>query len=65
MQTQDANVDLKAGEHDLKIDYFENEMMAAPVCVLSWRLKGGEKEVVPPARFPLIAQHRAPDHRSG
>jgi len=51
MQTQDANVDLKAGEHDLKIDYFENENDGGSGCVLSWRLKGGEKEVVPASAF--------------
>ena len=47
MQTQDANVDLKAGDHDLQIDYFENENDGGAGCVLSWRPKGMEKEVVP------------------
>jgi len=47
MQTQDGNVDLKAGEHDLQIDYFENENDGGAGCVLSWKTKGVEKEVVP------------------
>ena len=47
MQTQDADVDLKAGDHDLRIDYFENENDGGAGCVLSWRPKGMEKEVVP------------------
>ena len=47
MQTQDANVELKAGEHDIKIDYFENENDGGAGCVLSWRPRGMDKEVVP------------------
>jgi hypothetical protein len=47
MQTQTGNVDLKAGEHDIQIDYFENENDGGAGCVLSWRPKGMDKEVVP------------------
>src|SRR5262249_9525875 len=36
MQEQESNVELKAGEHDLKIDYFENENDGGAGCVLSW-----------------------------
>jgi hypothetical protein len=47
MQTQTGNVELKAGEHDIEIDYFENENDGGAGCVLFWRPKGAEKEVVP------------------
>ena len=47
MQEQESNVELKAGEHDLKIDYFENENDGGAGCVLSWKMKGQTKEVVP------------------
>ncbi len=47
MQEQQGNAELKAGEHDVVIDYFENENDGGAGCVLSWRPKGMEKEVVP------------------
>ena len=47
MQEQQGNAELKAGEHDLVIDYFENENDGGAGCVLSWKAKGVEKEVVP------------------
>jgi len=47
MQTQTGSVELKAGDHDIQIDYFENENDGGAGCVLSWRPKGMEKEVVP------------------
>src|SRR5438128_2744087 len=47
MQTETGSADLKAGEHDIRIDYFENENSGEAGCVLSWRAKGSEKEVVP------------------
>jgi hypothetical protein len=47
MQEQQGNAELKAGEHDLVIDYFENENDGGAGCVLSWKTKGTEKEVVP------------------
>src|SRR5207244_13277867 len=47
MQEQEANVELKAGERDLVIDYFENENDGGAGCVLSWKTKGQVKEVVP------------------
>ena len=47
MQTQNGNVTLKEGEHDIRIDYFENENDGGAGCVLSWRPSRQEKEVVP------------------
>jgi len=47
MQEQEANAELKAGEHELRIDYFENENDGGAGCVLSWKTKGQVKEVVP------------------
>jgi len=47
MQEQEANVELKAGERDIVIDYFENENDGGAGCVLSWKTKGQVKEVVP------------------
>src|ERR1041385_4188144 len=51
MQTQDGSVALKAGDHDLQLDYFENENDGGAGCVLSWKTKGMEKEVVPANAF--------------
>lgn len=47
MQEQEGSIDLKEGEHDLRIDYFENENDGGAGCVLTWRAKGQAKEVVP------------------
>ena len=47
MQEQEASTELKAGEHELRIDYFENENDGGAGCVLSWKTKGQAKEVVP------------------
>lgn len=49
MQEQDGKVELKAGEHELRIDYFENENDGGAGCVLSWRTKSKPKQVVPAA----------------
>ena len=47
MQEQEGKAELKTGEHDVVIDYFENENDGGAGCVLSWKTKGTEKEVVP------------------
>jgi PA14 domain len=50
MQSQWANVELKAGEHDIRVDYFENENDGGAGCVLSWKPPGhGWSEVSPKA----------------
>ncbi len=47
MQVDSGNVELKAGEHELKVDYYENENDGGAGCVLSWKADGLPKEVVP------------------
>ena len=47
MQGDSGSVELKAGDHDLKVDYFENENDGGAGCVLSWKTEGLAKEVVP------------------
>jgi PA14 domain len=47
MQEQDGKIELKAGEHEIRIDYFENENDGGAGCVLSWKTKTRSKEVVP------------------
>ena len=47
MQEQMGGVELKAGEHDIRIDYFENENDGGAGCVLSWKTKGLARGVVP------------------
>jgi hypothetical protein len=58
MQTETGSADLKAGEHDIRVDYFENENSGEAGCVLSWRAKGSEKEVVPESAFFHSASHK-------
>ncbi len=47
MQEQSGNVELTEGEHEIRIDYFENENDGGAGCVLSWKTSGQPKEVVP------------------
>jgi hypothetical protein len=47
MQEQSGKVELKAGEHEIRIDYFENENDGGAGCVLCWKTKGLAREVVP------------------
>ena len=47
MQTQTGDAQLKEGEHTIQIDYFENENDGGAGCVLSWKTKGMDKEIVP------------------
>lgn len=47
MQESDETVELKEGEHDIVIDYFENENDGGAGCVLSWKTEKVKKEVVP------------------
>ena len=47
MQEQSESVELKAGEHEIRIDYFENENDGGAGCVLCWKGKDLAREVVP------------------
>jgi hypothetical protein len=47
MQEQSGSVELKEGEHEIQIDYFENENDGGAGCVLSWKASGMAREVVP------------------
>jgi hypothetical protein len=51
MQEQSDATELKAGEHKVEIDYFENENDGGAGCVLSWKAAGLSKEVVPASAF--------------
>ena len=45
MEEQQGEVELTAGDHELKIEFFENAGDAG--CILSWQAEGIEKQVVP------------------
>jgi hypothetical protein len=45
MEEKDAEVELKAGDHPLKIEMFENEGETG--IKFSWEASGGSKEIVP------------------
>ncbi len=47
MQEQSDSVELKAGEHEIRIDYFENENDGGAGCVLCWKSKDQARAVVP------------------
>ena len=47
MQEQSGKVELKEGEHEIRVDYFENENDGGAGCVFSWKTKETAKEVVP------------------
>ena len=49
MDEDSKTLDLTAGDHDVKIEYFQNKDKAG--CVLSWKTAGMEKEVVPASAF--------------
>ena len=44
-EEKDGEVELKAGEHKLKVEFFENGGQAS--CKVSWEPAGGAKEIVP------------------
>jgi hypothetical protein len=44
-EEQSGGVELKSGDHDLKIEFFENEGEA--VCQFSWQAPDKDKEIVP------------------
>ena len=45
MEEKSGDAELKAGDHDLKIEYFENDVDAG--CKFSWQPPGAAKEIVP------------------
>jgi len=45
MEEKDGDVELKAGNHDIKIEYFEND--GDHGCIVSWEPAGGAKQVIP------------------
>ena len=47
MQMESGSVELKSGDHEIKVDYYENENDGGAGCVLSWKAEGLAKEVVP------------------
>ena len=51
MQEISDRVELKAGYHDLKIDYYENENDGGAGCILSWKSESMAKAVVPATAF--------------
>jgi hypothetical protein len=45
MEEKDGDVELKTGNHDIKIEFFEND--GDHGCVVSWEPAGGAKQVIP------------------
>ena len=45
MEDKSGSAELKAGDHDIKVEFFENDVDAG--CKFSWRPPGATKEVVP------------------
>jgi len=44
-EEKEGEAELKAGDHELKIEFFENGGQAS--CKFSWEAPGGQKEIVP------------------
>jgi hypothetical protein len=57
-----GTVDLKPGDHDLKVEFFENDGLAG--CVLSWDPPGGDRQVIPADRL-LHRRDRRVDRDQG
>jgi hypothetical protein len=47
MMEESGKVELKAGDHEIKVEFFDQEEDAG--CILSWQTEGKAKEVVPAA----------------
>jgi hypothetical protein len=45
MEEKSGEIELKAGDHELRVEYFENSGEAG--CKLSWEAKGMEKKIIP------------------
>jgi len=49
MDEDSKTLNLTAGDHDFKLQYFQNKDKAG--CVLSWKYEGTDKRVVPASAF--------------
>ena len=49
MEEKSGEVDLKTGEHDIKIELFENDGVVG--CKVSWESSSTTKEIIPDAAF--------------
>ena len=47
MQEQAGDVELKAGDHEIRIDYYENENDGGAGCVLRWKSADQARQVAP------------------
>lgn len=45
MDEKDGDVELKAGNHEIKVEFFENDGQHG--CIASWEPAGGAKDVIP------------------
>jgi hypothetical protein len=61
MEEKSGAADLKAGDHDIKIEFFENDLDAG--CKFSWQPPGAAKEIVPESA--LSHQLSAPPSEAG
>jgi len=57
MEEKDGEVELKAGDHPIKLEYFENEGEAG--MKLSWETEGVAKEIVPASALFHVADKDA------
>jgi len=49
MEEKSGEIDLKAGDHEIRVEFFENSGGAG--CKLSWEAKGIEKKIMPATAF--------------
>jgi hypothetical protein len=49
MEEKSGDVDLKAGDHDIKIELFQNDGLVG--CKVSWESSGSAKEIIPDSAF--------------
>ena len=61
MEEMSGEIELKSGDHDIKIEFFENDVDAG--CRFLWRPPGAPKEIVPAAA--LFHQVPAPPPQAG
>ena len=61
MEEKSGEADLKSGDHDIKIEFFENDVDAG--CKFSWQPPGAAKEIVPATA--LVHPAAAPPPQAG
>ena len=49
MEEKSGEVELKSGEHDIKIELFQNDGLVG--CKVSWESSGSAKEIIPDSAF--------------